>query len=470
VCAAALSACSSSATPAGSTQKTSTTHAGARPGATSARPATSAPAAQTTWTTYGGNFARTSVDTGDPVVARAPVAAWTSGVPDGPVYGEPLIYRNGVFVATENDTVYGFSATSGSPLWPPDHLATPAPSSSLPCGDIRPTVGITSTMVIDPSTGVLFASAETFSKGAVGHYLFAIDSSTGKVLWSRDIDQSWSSATQLQRAGLGLSDGNVLVGFGGNYGDCGDYNGWVLAVPESGGADILKYRVPTARQGAIWAPGGITVDSSGDVFVATGNGSARPEQAFDHGNSVIELSPQLDELQYFAPTNWAQDNVDDADLGSNAPVLLGDGRLFVIGKQATAYLLNVASLGGINGGAASLGVCSSTGASAYLAPHVYVVCNSQGSIAQVLVGPTGSLSRGWTWASPTGGASSPTMAAGVLWTIDAGASTLYGIDPSSGTTRFSVALHVGALAHFVAPSAAEGMLVVAGAGGVEALR
>ena len=62
------------------------------------------------------------------------------------------------------------------------------------------------------------------------------------------------------------------------------------------------------------------------------------------------------------------------------------------------------------------------------------------------------------------------MAAGVLWTIDAGASTLYGIDPSSGTTRFSVALHVGALAHFVAPSAAEGMLVVAGAGGVEALR
>jgi hypothetical protein len=468
LCAAGLSACSSRATTAERAQKTSTTHAGTRSETTSARPTTSAPATQTAWTTYGGNFARTSVDTGDPVVQHAPVAAWTSVAPDGSVYGEPLIYGHGVFIATENDTVYGFSATSGSPLWPPDHLATPAPASSLPCGDIRPTVGITSTVVIDPSTGVLFASAETFSKGAVGHYLFAIDSSTGKVLWSRDVDQSWSSATELQRAGLGLSDGNVLVGFGGNYGDCGDYNGWILAVPESGGAGIFHYRVPTARQGAIWAPGGVTVDSSGNVFVATGNGSAGPGQGFDHGDSVIELSPQLVELQYFAPTNWAQDNVDDADLGSSAPVLLGSGELFVIGKQATAYLLNVASLGGISGGAASLGVCSSIGASAYLSPHVYVVCNSQGSIAQVLLGPGSTLHRGWTWESPTGATSSPTIAGGVLWTIDPGASTLYGVDPSSGTTRFSVALHVGALAHFVAPSAAEDMLVVAGAGGVEA--
>jgi outer membrane protein assembly factor BamB len=409
-----------------------------------------------------------SVDTGDPVIRHAPASAWTSAAPDGSVYGEPLIYRSRVFIATENDTVYGFSATNGSPLWPPDHLATPAPASSLPCGDIRPTVGITSTMVIDPSTGVLFASAETFSKGAVGHYLFAIDSSTGKVLWSRDIDQSWSAVTQLQRAGLGLSESDVLVGFGGNYGDCGDYNGWVVAVPESGAANILHYRVPTARQGGIWAPGGITVDSAGNIFVATGNGSAGPGQGFDHGDSMIELSPQLDELQYFAPTNWAQDNADDADLGSNAPVLLGNGELFVVGKEATAYLLNAASLGGISSGAASLGVCFSIGASAYLAPHAYVVCNSQGDIAQVLVGPGNTLHQGWTWASPTGGASSPTIAGGVLWTIDPGASTLYGVDPSSGTTRFSVVLHVGALAHFVAPSAAESMLIVAGAGGVEA--
>jgi outer membrane protein assembly factor BamB len=410
------------------------------------------------------------VDTGDSTVTKSPAAAWTSEAPDGSVYGEPLVYEGGIFVATENDTVYAFSATNGSALWQPDHLATPAPASALPCGDIAPTVGITSTMVIDPSTGVLFASAETYSGGAVGHYLYAIDTSSGKVIWGRDIDQSWNPAAQLQRAGLALSAGNVLVGFGGNDGDCGDYNGWVLGVPESGDGTILHYRVPTARQGAVWAPAGITVDSSGNVFVATGNGSALPGQSFDHGDSVIELSPQLKELQYFAPTNWAQDNAGDLDLGSTSPVLMGNGRLFVVGKQATAYLLNAASLGGIGGALSSLDVCFSIGASAYLAPSIYVVCSSQGRIAQVLTGAGGTLRLGWSWSSPTGAASSPTIAGGVLWAVDQGASTLYGVDLSSGATRFSLPLHTGALAHFVAPSAAEGLLVVAGSRGVEAFR
>ena len=55
-----------------------------------------------------------------------------------------------VFVATENDTVYALSASTGAVVWS-THLGTPVPSGSLPCGDITPTVGITGTPVIDPS-------------------------------------------------------------------------------------------------------------------------------------------------------------------------------------------------------------------------------------------------------------------------------------------------------------------------------
>ncbi len=431
-------------------------------------PATSSPGTQTSWTTYGGSFSRTSIDTGDTDLAQSPVAAWTSAVPDGAIYGEPLVYGKGVFVATENDTVYGLSATSGAPLWPAVHLASPVPSSELPCGDISPTVGITSTMVIDPTSGVLFASAETSSSKGVAHYLYAISTSSGKLLWSRDIDQSWDAAAQLQRAGLAISNGNVLVGFGGNYGDCGDYNGWVLGVPESGSGPVVAYRVPTAREGAVWAPAGITVDPSGDIFVATGNGSALPGQPFDHGDAVIELSAQLSELQYFSPSNWAQDNADDGDLGSTSPVLLGNGQLFMVGKEATAYLLNTSSLGGIGNAAASLGLCFSIGGDAYLSPNAYVVCNNQGSIAQVRIGPGSSLAKGWTWSPSSGAASSPTIAGGLLWSVDPGSSTLYGVDLAAGTTRFSVPLHIGSFAHFVGVSAGEGMLVVAGSGGVEA--
>jgi len=460
---AVLCACSSAGTAAHRARSATTTTKA------SASTTPSAPGAQTAWTTYGGSFLRTSVDTDDPAVSQAPKPAWTSAAPDGAIYGEPLVYSGGVFVATENDTVYGYSASTGAPLWPADHLATPAPAGALPCGDITPTVGITSTMVIDPSTGVLFASAETGSAGAVEHFLFAIDTSTGKVLWSRDLDQpGWTASAQLQRAGLALSGGDVLAGFGGNYGDCGDYSGWVVGVPESGSGRVIDYRVPTAREGAIWAPAGITVEQTGDVFVATGNGSAVSGQPFDHGDAVIELSPQLSELQYFAPSNWTQLNEDDGDLGSTSPIDLGNGELFEVGKGGTGYLLDAGALGRIGGQVSSLSLCFSIGGGAYLAPDVYVVCNQQGSIAQVTVGQGGKLNRGWTWKSPTGGASSPTIAGGVLWSVDPGSSTLYGVYLANGTTLYSLPLHTGALAHFVAASAADRMLLVAGAGGVEA--
>ena len=446
-------------------RRTTTTTSAASPTTTTTAPA-AAPSAQ--WTTYGGSFSRTAFDASFPAVTTMPTRRWTSPALDGAVYGEPLVYDGQVLVATENDTVYDLSAVTGKVQWA-DHLATPAPSGALPCGDITPTVGITSTMVIDPATGTVYASAETGAGGTVGHVVFGIGIATHRVLWSRDVDRpGWTAAAQLQRTGLALSDGRVMVGFGGNYGDCGDYHGWVVGVPETGTGALSAYRVPTAREGAVWAPAGITVNASGDLFVATGNGSAGAGQRFDHGDAVIELSGTLAERPYFAPTNWAEDNADDGDLGSTAPVLLPDGRLFMVGKQATAYLLDSAALGGIGGQAASLAVCNSQGANAYDAPDVYVACPDAGTVDQVHIGPGNTMQRGWTWRSPTGGASSPTIAGGVVWTIDGGSSVLYGIDAATGATRFSLPLDVGNPEHFAAAAVAGTMIVVAGSSAVEA--
>jgi outer membrane protein assembly factor BamB len=436
---------------------------------TTASPSTTVPTAPS-WTTYGGSVARTSLAASFPAVTTAPRAAWTSAALDGGVYGEPLIDDGQVLVATENDTVYDLSASNGTVAWS-DHLASAVPAGDLPCGDILPTVGVTSTMVIDPASGTLYASAETDSNGVIGHQLFAISLASHRTLWSRDLDQpGWTAAAQLQRIALALDDGHVLVGFGGNAGDCAQYHGWVVGVPEAGTGSLLVYQVPTAREGAIWAPAGVTVDGGGDVYVATGNGSASAGQPFDHGDAVIKLSPSLAELSYFAPSNWAQDNADDGDLGSTAPVLLDGGQAFEVGKETTAYLLNTAALGGIGGQVASLDVCPSLGGNAYQPPDVYVVCTDAGEIAQVVVGPGNTMHRGWTWTSPTGGASSPTIAGGVVWSIDLKASVLYGIDEGSGTTRYSLPLDVGQAEHFATPSAAGGMIVVAGSRSVEAFR
>ena len=461
-----LAGCATNSSRAGTTHHSSST---TRPGgsATSAT-TTTTPISTARWLTYGGSFARLSLDDTDPAFTHEPTSAWTSPALDAPVYGEPLVYNGQVFVATENDTVYALSATSGAQAWS-DHLASPVPAGMLPCGDITPTVGITSTMVIDPVSGTLFASAEVLSGSSIEHLVYAIDIATHQVRWSRDVDQpGWTAGAQLQRIGLALSDGHVIVGFGGNFGDCGTYHGWVVGVPESGTGALLTYEVPTAREGAIWAPAGVTVTIAGYILDVTGNGSAEAGQPFDHGDAVIELSPAFAELAYFAPSNWAQDNADDGDLGSTAVMILDVSRLFIVGKEQTGYLLDFNHLGGIGGQLSSIELCNSRGGNAYLAPELYVVCPSAGTIEQVRIGSGTTMTRGWTWTSPTGQAGSPTIAGGVLWTVDIGASVLYGVDLSTGVTLYTVPLTTGTPPHFAAPSAAGGMLFVAGASHVEA--
>ena len=69
-----------------------------------------------------------------------------------------------IYVATENDTVYALSASTGKVVWS-RHLATPVPASSLPCGDITPSVGITGTPVIDPARAEIFVVADELAHG-----------------------------------------------------------------------------------------------------------------------------------------------------------------------------------------------------------------------------------------------------------------------------------------------------------------
>jgi hypothetical protein len=325
-------------------------------------------------------------------------------------------------------------------------------------------------MVLDPATGILYASAEVETGGGVGHELYALSTTSRGVIWDRDLDQpGWEADAQLQRPALALDDGRVLVGFGGNYGDCNRYHGWVVGVPASGTGDLLTYRVPTANEGAIWAPGGIVVDGAGNVWVATGNGSASSGQAFDHGDAVIELSPTLSELQVFAPSDWAQDNEQDLDLGSTAPVLTADGQVFEVGKNATGFLLSATHLGGVGGQETSLDTCFSSGAVAYASPDLYVPCSNDGSVAQVVEGP-GTLRRGWTWKAPGGSVWSPTVAGGLVWVVSDSGPTLFAVDTSTGTTRFRTTLATGTPPHFVGVTAAGGLILVAGTKAVEAFR
>jgi outer membrane protein assembly factor BamB len=260
--------------------------------------------------------------------------------------------------------------------------------------------------------------------------------------------------TQQLRSALTLANGFVYVAYGGLFGDCGSYHGWVAALAADGSGPLLDYRVPTTNAGGIWAPSGPAVDADGNLFVATGNSFSGDH--FDFGDSVIELSPRLQELGFFAPADWAALNTGDVDLGSVGPALLPGGRIFQIGKGGVGYLLDANDLGGIGGELSSAPVCGgSFGGMAHEGRSIYVPC-SDGLVALRVAGDGRSFDQ--VWRSSAFDAGPPIVAGGFVWTVDLSSSALVGLDPGDG--HEAVRHPLDEVSHFASPSSAPGCVFV----------
>jgi hypothetical protein len=398
-------------------------------------------------------------------------AAWNATL-DGPVFGEPLVEAGRVIVATENDTVYELAANTGQVLWS-THVGTPVPQGDLPCGDIGPNVGITGTPVVDPSRSEVFAVADEVVGGAPAHFLIGLDLYSGAELLREPVDPAGTSpATELQRTGLALDDGQVVFGMGGNDGDCGQYWGFVIAASESGGAEHVFQAdsVAANHAGAIWMGGAApVVDAQGHVWVSSGNGSGSnpaPGNPSDSSDAVLELSPTMALVDDFVPSSWQKDNNNDLDLGSSAPALLANGAVFQAGKSQTAFLMNAAHLGGVGGQSAIVQPGSFCGANveggnAIDGDVVYTPC--QAGIEAVSVSSAASATP--LWKTPTGSAGPAIVAGGEVWTI--GGSTLRGLNPANGAALQSFSLS-GEANHFPTPSVADGLLLAPETNGVAA--
>jgi len=402
------------------------------------------------WTTYHQDNVRSGVESGANVTSVQP--RWGGPVSvDADVYAEPLVCGNSVYVATEDDSVYAINASTGTVVWH-THLGTPVTSSTLLCGDIGPTTGITGTPVIDVATGTLYAVAFLSSDQ---HVLFGLNVVNGSIESQVVVDPVGANVTvEQQRGALTLANGYVYVVYGGLDGDCGPYHGWVVGAPVSGSGGLVSYQVPTQREGGIWGTGGMGVGANGDLYVATGNGAS--ETTFDHGDAVIELSPTLQELGYFAPSNWVQLNSQDTDLGSVAPTVLPSGDIFQIGKEGVGYLLSGESLGGIGGQITNISVCSGAyGGTAHVGMSVFVPCTD--GVFDV-VATASELSVAWHTSGFDAG--SPIVTGNVVWAVDISNGKLLGFNISSGQQLFSFSL--GSVDHFISPSAGPGSLYVAG--------
>jgi outer membrane protein assembly factor BamB len=354
------------------------------------------------------------------------------------VYGQPLVVNGEVIAATEQDSVYAFDLATGSLRWRV-HLAGPVSRSSLPCGDIDP-LGITGTPAYDAAAGSVFVVTE--SSGGV-HDLVALDATTGRTRFQRNVDVGGHDPNaQQQRGALAVADGRVYIPFGGLFGDCGDYVGYVAAVATNGSGTTLSYAVPTQKEGGIWAPPGPAVGPDGTIYVSVGNGAATGG-AYDGSDSVVRLSADLSRrLDFFAPSGWARENASDQDLGSTGPVLLQDGMMVASGKNGHVYLLDGAHLGGIGGQVASVGGCTGFGGMAAAGTAVFVPC-AEGLQRFDVNGRA--LNPGWR-VSATG---SPVVGGGAVWALDTGTGTLDAFDESTGRPLASV--DVGPVTRFASP-------------------
>ena len=433
-----------------------------------------ASAAIPAWTTYRHDAARSGIDP-DSTSPLTPSQAWQTPALDGELYGQPLVYGSYVYVATETDSVYKLDAATGAVVWS-EHLATPEPSLVAPCGDISPSIGVTSTPVIDPATDRIYVVGAVSASGSIRHELFALGLSSGQPIAGFPIvvdppyPSGGAATNQLQRAGLALDGGRILIAYGGNDGDCGTYWGWLVSVPIDGTTPSPPFQVDAGHtEGAIWAAGNApAVDAAGDVFVATGNGNGNSTSDPEYGDSVVKLNASTSPLDWWAPPNWQSLDSSDADLGSSMPTLLPGGLLFQSGKDGNGYLLNGADLGHISSAAAEAsGFCpgGSFGGSVYdpATSTIYAACTGGLKALSLGSGSPPSLAAKAGFLAPSGATGPPIIAGGLVWVTNYSTGTLYGLDPTSGTTRsqFSIPENGSNVNHFASPSAGGGRLFVA---------
>ena len=322
------------------------------------------------WKTYGGSPSRAGIVPAAPAKPKLH-RRFERGV-DGEVYAQPLIAGDRIYVATEKNTVYSFT-TGGQLVWK-RHLGSPVPGGDLPCGNIDPS-GITATPVI--AGGRLYAVA--FLHSGHKHVLFGLRLADGGVAVRTNVDPP-NRLVEQERGALLDFRGRIYVPYGGLFGDCGDFRGYVVSTKEGGGSRIA-YRNPS-REAGIWSPGGVVAQSS-SLLVSTGNGGSGGP--FQYQNSVIRLSTDLHRLGFWAPRNWAGLSAGDIDEGSLAPLPVSRKRVFQIGKDGIGYLLHH-SLGGVNHHQFKASVCGggAFGADAFRAPLAIAPCG--GSLYGLRIG------------------------------------------------------------------------------------
>jgi outer membrane protein assembly factor BamB len=444
------------------------------------------------WRTFDGNAARAGWMTDDRAITRSNVAtlhrSWVTtlgAIADStPVFARVASPAGGarpmLFQTDREGTTYALDAKSGHVVW---RFKTTGPKIT------------TSTPAIDPANRYLYAPG-------VDGRVHKLALSTGAEVRLAGFPVTITRMPEVEKdaSALNLANGYLYAVTSGYFGDQGPYDGHVVAVRLSDGrgrvfnslcSDVHRLLLDRSYDQAseascprvtsgIWARAGAVVDPDpsmhGRVYVATGNGAFDAASGgTDYGDSVLALAADGSRLEdSFTPSNFAELQNGDADLGSSAPAMLPrDERsgtpLMAVqgGKENVLYLLDRSHLGGVGGALQAF----SLPASLFTAPAVWR--DAEGTWVYLGLAPSDAgvlalrlrtdesgrsrLERAWS-AVPAG--TSPVVSNGMVFVASSGAVTA--LDSRTGatlwsSTRASAGGSIGGI-HWQSPIVVDGAL------------
>lgn len=345
----------------------------------SAAPASAAPLVA--WSQFGNGPSHSGVNSAETEISPSTVGSlapvYTATLP-GPGDGEPVLQpgvstasgtKDLLFVTTKDGWITALDASTGSAVW--SHQYGPGScrinGGSTPCYT-------TSSAAVDPSGAFVYAYGldGRVHKYATGTGTETKDASWPEVATLKPSDEKSSPALTIATSG---GHTYLYASNGGYPGDRGDYQGHVTTIDLASGtqrvfnslcSDLTVHFAPAPAtdcgnvQSAVWARPSVVFDAgTGHVLFSTGN------SVFDGtrnwGDTVIAINPDGTgaaggPVDSYTPSNQAELNQKDLDLGSTAPQVLAPpagssvAHLAVqSGKDAMLRLLNTANLSGAGG-------------------------------------------------------------------------------------------------------------------------
>jgi hypothetical protein len=435
--------------------------------------------------TYHNDIARTGHNLEETILTTGNVNSssfgklFTSPV-DGIIDAEPLYLsavsipgkgtHNVIYVVTENDSVYAFDADNGALFWQVSALGSgESPSDNHSCGQISPQIGITSTPVIDRSSGphgTIYVVAMSKKSSNYFQRIHALDMTTGVEEFGGPVtvaakykgtgDNShhgfviFDPAQYAERQGLLLLNHVIYTGWT-SHCDYRPYTGWLIGYNEHTLAQTSVLDVtPNGSEGSIWQAGtGIAADGQ-NLFFLDANGTfdtTLNQKGFpikgDYGNGFLKVSTagKLHVADYFNMYDTVNESDNDTDLGSGGALVLpamkdvnGKTRYLAIGagKDQNIYIVDRTNMGKFNpnndsaiyqeiDGALAGGIW---GAPAYFDGNIYYgpvgnnLLQFRFSKAKLSLSPHSKSAASFTYPGTTPSVSANGASNGIVWAIE----------------------------------------------------